>query len=195
MIRIAVAIFLATFNVVCNILMFTDVISDRLEAFVAAPFAPSIPVLIIDGLILTFITMLWFLPVSYMMTVSTVLASTFDVYSKYLEEKISLNCTKVIMLRTLNLNIDRVVSLFDRDFGCCLATNFAFSIGLSCFMLYQLLQHPTDTVSTVLFAFWVGMPLILLGLTSITAAIVNDTVSNGLVLPSKLGDIPNFGNV
>ena len=190
MIHIAVAIFLATFNVVCNILMFADAISDRFKVFVAAPFTPSIPVLIIDGLILTFITMLWFLPVSYMMTVSTVIASTFDVYNNYLEEKISPNCTTVIMLcqrlRTLHLNIDKVVSLFDRDFGCYLATNFAFTIGLSCFMLYQLLQHPTDTVSTVLFAFWVAMPLVLLGLTSITAAIVNNTVGNDLVLPPNL---------
>ena len=77
MIYIAVAIFLTTFSVVCNMLMFTDVISDRFKVFLAAPFVPSIPVLIIDGFILTVITMLWFLPVSYMMTVSTVIASTF----------------------------------------------------------------------------------------------------------------------
>ena len=91
------------------------------------------------------------------------------------------NCTRVIILcqrlRLFHLNIGKVVSLFDRDFGYYLATNFAFGIGLSCFMLYHLLQHPRDTVSTVLLAFWVAMPLLLLGLASISAAIVNGTVS------------------
>ena len=180
-IYIAVMVFLATFSMVCNMLMFTDVISDRFKVFLAAPFAPSIPVLILDRLILTVITMLWFLPLSYMMTVSTVLASTLEVYNKYLENSVSPNCTKVIILcqrlRLFHLNIGKVVSLFDRDFGYYLATNFAFGIGLSCLMLYQLLQHPWDTVSTVVLAFWVAMPLFLLGLASISAAIVNDTVS------------------
>ena len=185
MIHIVVAFFLATFNMICNILLRTNVISDRFHVFFAAPFTPSIPVLIMDGMMCTVITMLWFLPVSYMMTVSTVLASTFEVYNKYLEENISPNCTKVIMmsqrLRTLHLNICKVVSLFDQDFGWYLATNFVFSIGLSCFILYQLLQHQMDTVSTIMFASWVAMPLILLALASISAAIVNDTVSNDLV--------------
>ena len=180
MIHVVVAICLAVLNMVCNILLFTDVISDRFKVFIAAPFAPSVPVLIIEGLILAVVSMLWFLPVSYLMNVSTILSSTFDAYNKYQEENLSPDCTKVIMLcqrlRTLHLNITKVVSLFDQDFGYYFATNFVFSIGLSCFMLYQLLQHPGDTISIVMFAFWVAMPLVLLSLTSISAAIVNDTV-------------------
>ena len=185
-IHICVAIVLATINIVYQTVMFTDVISGRFKVFAAAPFAPSLPVLILEGIFTIEITMIWFVEVSYMMTVSTVIASSFEVFNGFLESNILPDCTKMTMLchklRLLHLNIAKVVSQFDQDFGCYFAAKFVFSIGLSCFLLYQLLKNPTDTASMIVFAFWVAMALIILALASISAAIVNDAVSIDLDL-------------
>ena len=80
-------------------------------------------------------------------------------------------------MRILHLNLGKMVSHFDQDFGCYLAAKFVFSIGISCFFLYKILKNPMDVVSVVLFGFWLIMPLVLLALVSISAAIVHDMVS------------------
>ena len=180
-IHVVLAIILIIVNSACNILMQTGLILEDFDVFFAAPFVKSVPQLIADGFFIIMITLIWLVPVFYMMTVSTLLTSSFEAFNESLDSRISMNDTNATKscqrMRILHLNLGKMVSLFDQDFGCYFAAQFVFSIGISCFLLYQILRNSMEIVTVVLFGFWMTMPLALLALASISAAIVHDAVS------------------
>ena len=188
--RQQIYIFIATCGVLVNVgclaLFSADIFSRGLDVFYAAPFAPSVPVLVITNCLMVEITLLWIIPACYMIVISTLLTTMFEVFNEYLENHIKLNLTKMTCkcqrIRLLHLNLSKMVSYLDNDFGYYMAATFVFSIGLSCFILYMVLRSPMDTLTLVLFVFWILSPMCLLAAVSIHAAIVNDTVSNFKVI-------------
>lgn len=168
-------------NITCLSLLSADVFSKDFDVFFSAPFASSVPVLVIEMGILTVITIIWTVPVFYIILISSVFTFTFEVFNKFLENHIEKNSATMTCqfqkIRTLHLNLSKAVTYMDEDFGCYFAALFVFSIGLACFILYLILKTPMDTITIVTFLFWMSAPLVLLGSVSVFAAFVNEAVS------------------
>lgn len=178
---LCIAAILCIFNVSGLALLAADILSDGFGMFFAAPFSKSVSVLIVSVCLLAVITMLWILPLFYIILLSTLLTSTFEAFNQYLENQISQKCFTITRqfqkIRLLHLNLSKMVSDLDKDFGYYFATIFVFSIGLSCFILYQIIRNPMNGLTLVMFLFWLMSELSLLGAVSVFAAFVNEAVS------------------
>lgn len=100
----------------------------------------------------------------------------FDVFNEYLENHVAQNTTGMTCqgqrIRLLHLNLSKMVSYLDNDFGYYLAAIFVFSIDLSCFILFMTLRSQVDTLTLAMFVCWWMSPLSLLRAVSISAAVV-----------------------
>ena len=181
---IVIATCFSIINLGCLVMFSVDVFSRGLDMFYAAPFAPSIPVLIVANCMMIEVTLLWIMPVFYIIVISSLLIETFDSFNVYFENHIKQNMTKMTCLcqriRLLHLNLGKMVSILDNDFGYYLAATFVFGIGLSCFILFMVLRSQHDTLSLVMFIFWILSPMCLLAAVAIHAAKLNDSVSKWL---------------
>ena len=92
---IAIATCFVTLNVGCLVMFSVDVFSRGLDIFDAAPFAPSIPVLIVANCLMIEITLLWVMPVFYIIVISSLLIATFETFNEYLENHITQNLTNM----------------------------------------------------------------------------------------------------
>ena len=182
---IAIATCIVILNAGCLVMFSVDVFSRGLDIFYAAPFGPSIPVLIVANFLMIEITLLWVMPVFYMIVISSILIATFETFNEYLENHITQNLTKMTCkcqrIRLLHLNLGKMVSHLDNDFGYYLAATLVFSIGLSCFILFMVLRSQHDTLSLVMFVFWILSPMCLCAAVAIHAAMLNDSVRKFLV--------------
>ena len=175
---IAIATCFVILNVGCLVMFSIDVFSRGLDIFYAAPFAPSIPVLIVANFLMIEITLLWVMPVFYIIVISSLLIATFETFNEYLENHITQNLTKMTCkcqrIRLLHLNLGKMVSHLDNDVGYYLPTTLVFSIGLSCFILFMVLGSQHDTLSLVMFIFWILSPMCLCAAVAIHAAMLNN---------------------
>ena len=74
------------------------------------------------------------------------------------------------------MNFSKMVSYIDKDFSCYFATLFIFGICLACFNLYIIVKTPMDTLNLLMTLFWLVATLTLLGIISMSAAILNAAV-------------------
>ena len=178
-----------------NILLTIDPFNGGFNIFYSAPFDNAITFVVWENVIFVVNTLIWIFPIFYIITVSTFLTSTFEVFNTFLEKHIEQNCSVMTgqfqKIRKLHLDLCRVVSHFDQDFGCYLAAMMILSVGTSCFILYVILKSQADILELVLFVFWLCTLLSLLGAMSIFAAVVNEAVSRTwhtllIILPSVL---------
>ena len=180
-IYLIVATVLNVMNFLGSLLLHTDVITEGIGTIFAAPFAKTIPALAFSVFLLTLIQAVWLFPMFYIMLISTILTTTFEEFNKFLNKHIEQNCSAMIYkfqkIRQLHLNLCKMVSQCDQDFGWYFATIFVFSIGSTCFVLYVLLKIPMDFVNVLVFVFWLVSSLTLLGALSVSAAFVNEAVS------------------
>ena len=178
---LAVAVSVCIFNVICLSILSADVFSEEYDIFYSAPFSRSVPVLVIGVFMFSIITLIWCLPVFYIILMSYLLTVTFEAFNDFLEahiEKHSLTMTNQFQrIRTFHLNLCKMVTHLDQDFGWYFAALFVFSIGLACFILYQLIKTSMDTMTIVTFCFWMIGPLVQLGSASVFAAFLNEAVS------------------
>ena len=171
-------------SVVCfvgNILITIDPFKGGFNVFISAPFDNSLTFVVLENIIVAVNTLIWIIPTFYIITVSTFLSSTFEVLNTFLEKRIKRKCSIMTgqfqKIRRLHLDLCRVVSHFDQDFGWYLASMMVISVGNSCFILYVILKSQAALLELVLFVFWLCTLLSLLGAMSIFAAVVNDAVS------------------
>ena len=168
-------------NVSGAVLMSTDLFSEGFGAFFASPFAKSVTVLVFVFIVYAIVTLIWILPVFHIIQVSTILIATFEVFNEYLENHIKQNSIAMTCLfqkiRQLHLNLCKMISHLDQDFGCFFAAVFVFSVGIACFNLYVILKIPMNTLDLIMFFFWLTSILAFMGGVSVFAAFVNDAVS------------------
>ena len=183
--RQAVYLILATclfvFNLAGSAVLSADIFADGYGMFFAAPFTKSVTTLTVAMLILTVQTLIWIFPMFYIILISTLLIQTFEAFNDFLEKHIANNVIKMTCkfhkIRVLHLNLSKMVSELDRDFGYYYAVVFVLSIGLACFILYQILKTSMATIDLVMYLFWMLSCLAFLGAVSVFAALVNEEVS------------------
>ena len=166
----------------CGIaLLSADIFSDGLGEFFAAPFHSSPAVLTISISAMLLIAMMWLVPVFYVILVSTLLSATFGALNKFLEKHIANNVLKVThtfkRIRHLHLNLSRMISELDKDFGYYFAVIFVLNVGTSCFILYQMLKTPLATIHLVMYMFWLSATTGSLVAIAVFAALVHESVS------------------
>ena len=177
---LCVATILIIFNITGTILLIVDVFETDFSILLSAPFSKSIPIQVIGGFILASQTLIWILPFGYIVLVATFLTITFEELNKLLENLITENCFNMAcefrQIRLLHLNLSKMVSYLDKDFSCYFATLFVFGICLACFNLYNIVKTPMDTLNLMMTVFWLMSALTLLGIVSVSAAILNTEV-------------------
>ena len=180
-IYLVIAILVSVFNVAGSALLASDTFSEGFGDFYASPLPKSVPAFLIAFLIFTNATLIWIMPMFYITSVSTIFVSTFEVFNEFLENHIKHNSITMTCqfqrIRQLHLNLCKMVSHFDQDFGYYFAMTFVFSVGLACFILYVILKVHMNTLDLVMFFFWLLSVLTLLGAVSVFAAFVNEAVS------------------
>lgn len=125
----------------------------------------------------------WIIPHANVIILSRTLTRQFQSFNKYLADTIE-NQGSVIpanfqKLRLLHTDLSKLISDFDKDFGWFCGISLAFHIALNVFSLYQIIKTDMDTMSMVMFLFWFSIVTIMLGTTTIFAALLNEEVSNG----------------
>ena len=174
------AAILVIFNFVGTTLLIVDVFETDFDILFSAPFPRTIAVKFVSSCILAIQTLIWILPIWYMVVISTLLTMTFKVLNEFLKNLITDNCFNMACefrrIRLLHLNLSKMVSDLDKDFRYYFATLFLFGICLACFTLYQIIRTPMGTWNLVMFLFWLMATLSLLGIISVSAAIVNEAV-------------------
>ena len=180
-IYVALAVVVYCFGIAISILVSTDTFTNGFGVFFVAPFEKSALLIILENVVFMILTAIWIFPMFYIIVVSTLLISTFEVFNKFLEKHIEQNSAtmtcKFQKIRQLHLNLCKVVSYLDQDFRCYFAAIFLFSVGLSCFILYVILKSQDDIMELVMFLFWLTSIMTLLGAISVFAAFVNEEVS------------------
>ena len=168
-------------NIIGTILLATDTVADGLGEFFTAPFSPSVFTLFVIISINSVITLIWVYPLFYMMLFATSLTSTFEVFNEFLEDFISQNALKMPCefhkIRLLQLNLSKMISELDRDFGYYYATIFVFAVGNSCFILHQILRTTMTTLNLIMYLFWL-VASVAETTAIVFAAFVNETVSS-----------------
>ena len=180
-IYLTIAATVSAVGVAGNVIASTDQFTYGFSAFFAAPFQESIVMVFLENFFFMALTLIWIIPMFYIIVVSTMLVSTFEVFNKFLEKHIEQNSATMTnqfqRIRQLHLNLCKMVSHLDQDFGYYFAVIFVFSVGLSCFLLYLILKSQPAILVLVIFLFWLISILSLLGTISVFAAFVNEAVS------------------
>ena len=178
---LVVASVIVCFNIAGLSLLATDIFSEGFGAFFSAPFDKSVPSIFLEVCLFFTCNLIWIFTFFYIILVSILLTSTFEVFNGHLETHIQQNCATMTCqfqnIRQLHLNLCKMVSYVDQDFGCYFAVTFLFNVGLACFILYVMLKSEHDILELLMFVSWLIIQLALLGAISIFAAFLNETVS------------------
>ena len=177
---LCVAAILVIFNTTGTILLLVDVFGPGFGIAFTAPFSKTIPIQIMSCCILASQTLVWILPLGYIVVIATFLTMTFEELNKFLENLITENCFTMACefrrIRPLHMNLSKMSSYIDKDFSSYFATVFVFNICLACFNLYQIVRTPMDTLNLLMTLFWMISSLTFLGIISVSAAILNAAV-------------------
>ena len=173
--------FVTVFNTIGSSLLAADIFSDGFGAFAAAPFSSSAPAITLAMLLTTMVCFVWLMSVFYIIIMATLLTATFDMFNKFLETKITKNVRNLASIfpkiRLLHLNLSQMVSELDSDLGYTFAVIFVLNIGISCFILHQILKASVPTVQLVMLIFWMFTNLGSIAAVAIYAALVHESVS------------------
>ena len=145
------------------------------------PFPDSIPVVAIF-LCAAFIALLiWTFPIEYIIMVCTVLTCAFEAFNRCLEDNISQDIVSKTFqfqrLRKLHLNLGKMVTYLDNDFGSYFAFIFVFNIGFVCLQLYAALKLELDNLALFSILCFGLTYTLALGLVAVFAAWVHEAVS------------------
>ena len=177
---LCVSAILVIFNTTGTILLIVDVFGPGFGIAFTAPFSKTVTIQVISSCVLASQTLIWILPVGYIVVIATFLTMTFEELNKFLENLITENCFNMACefrrIRLLHMNLGKMISYLDKDFSFYFATLFVFGICLSCFNLYQIVKTPMDTLNLLMTLFWLVATLTLLGIISVSAAILNAAV-------------------
>ena len=167
-------------NTTGSILLMVDVFGTDFGAIFTAPFPETTIVQVIASSLLASQTLIWILPFAYIIVITMFLTMIFQELNTSLDNLITDNCFNMKCefrrIRLLHLNLSKMVSYLDKDVSCYFATIFVFGICLSCFNLYQIVRTPMDTFNLLMTLFWLVSTLLLLGIISVLAAILNSVV-------------------
>ena len=172
------------FNSVGGVLLATGVLSKDYSGVYLSHYNMHLALMIITAaFVQTNATLIWILPMCYMVQLSTVLITTFEVFNAFLDSHIKNNSIRMTCtfhkIKQLHLHLCQMVTHLDQDFRWYFATIFSYSVCISCFILYIILKVNLDVLDYVMFCFWLLTLLTILGTVSVFAAIVNDKVSEG----------------
>ena len=190
-IYLVIGIFICVLNISGIILISTDILSNGYGFLFAAPFSKSPITSCIALSMMSVATFAWVLPIVYVILISTLLTATFQAFNDFLEKQIKQNGLKptysFYKIRLLHLNLSTVVSELDNDFKYMFAVMFIFNIGNACFILYQIIKMPLNTIHLIMNMFWMVSCSGTLGAVAVFAALVNETVSrSGFVISARL---------
>ena len=148
-----------------------------------APFQNSVALLILALILTVPLIFLWVFPVLSVMTISKLITTAFEGLNKFLEKYLSKTLQsktcKLYQLRLLHLNLGKMVSDLDNDLGYYYASSFVFSVGISCYILYQVIKFSMSTMNQCVFVMWLVSHLGFLSANSVAAACVSQAVSMG----------------
>ena len=178
---LVLATVLSVVSVSGTVLMSIDILSEGYGTFLSAPFVSTISFKVIVAAISLTVSVIWIFPMFYIISVSTLLSTAFEVFNKFLENHIEQNSMtmthKFQRIRQVRLNLCKMVSHVDEDFRYYCAVLFVFSTGLACFILYVILKKARVILDLVMFFYYLLAVLSLIVAISVSAAFVNETVS------------------
>ena len=177
---LCLAALLCMFNIDGSILLIVDAFGTDFSLVISAPFSNTTLLKLISICILANQTLMWFLPLGYIILIATLLTMTLEELNNYLDNLITENCFNMACefrrIRLLHLNLSKMISYLDKDFSYYFATLFVIGIGISCFNLYQIVRAPMDTMNLLMTLFWLLATLTILGIISVSAALLNEAV-------------------
>ena len=180
-IYIIIGVVITLVNIVCLGIICSPVFSDDNRDQYVAPFQYSAALLILVLVLAIPLTLLWVFPVFSVMTISTLLTTAFEAYNNFLEKYLSntlqSKTCKLHQLRLLHLNLCKMVTHLDSDLGYYYASSFVFNVGISCYILYQVIKIPMSIMNQSVFLVWLASHLGFLSAMSVVAARVNQAVS------------------
>ena len=181
MVFLMIIVFLTICNVGGLAFLSTDVLSNGYGAFWSAPFHKSVVVVTLFLCAITFLSLMWYTSLGYVMLLSSILSTAFEVANNFLARQMTADVKRVSCIfpkvRMLHLNLSKIVSDLDKYFGYYFALMFVIGLGQSCLILYILLKYSLDTFQMGIYAFWAVNIIGTNGTVAVVAALVNDTVS------------------
>ena len=183
--RLNIYLIMITCTFTCNTvglgLLNTDTLSDGYRVTLAAPFSPSLLTIVCSIYMMSVLAFVWFIHILYVVMMSTILISTFELFNQYLEKHIAdssfrMTC-KFKKIRQLHLNLSKMVSDLDKDLKYYYATSIVLNVGISSFILYHIIKTPMGTFDLLMFVFWQILTLVSTGIVNVFAALVNESVS------------------
>ena len=174
---LCLAAILVISNITGTLLLMVDIFGTGFGLAFTSPFSNTIALQVISSCVLASQTLVWLLPVGYIVVTATFLTMTYEELNRFLENLITENCFNMACefrrIRLLHMNISKLISYIDKDFSCYFATLFIFGICLACFNLYLIVKIPMDTLNLLMNLFWLVATLTLLSIISMSAAILN----------------------
>ena len=167
-------------NITGMALLAADVFAGGFGVYYSAPFAISVPTTVISLSLTIPLVLAWVMLNYYVVCLCTLLISVFETFNDFVANVISqkspnLSC-QFYKIRLLQLNLSKMVSELDRDFGYHFATSFVLNIGISSYMIYQILKTSMEIMNIIIFLIWIVGCLFSVGATSVFAAFVNEAV-------------------
>lgn len=146
-----------------------------------APFESSPQTLSVALTFTFFVGFTYYTPIVFAIIFSILLQEAFKTFNDLVTEVCSQQDsteTKTFQkLRLLHLNLSKLLNELDQDMGWFYAVFMLFSVSLSVFTLYQIMKSSLTTFDLIVFLFWLFCVSTSLGVTSIYAALVHETVS------------------
>ena len=180
-IYIIIGVALTFINIVSLGVICSPIFSDDNRDQYVAPFQYSAALLILVLVLSIPLTFLWIFPVLSVMAISKLLTTTFEGFNnfleKYLTKTLQSKTCKLYQLRLLHLNLCKMVTDLDSDLGYYYASSFVFNVGISCYILYQVIKIPMSPINQCVFLVWLVSHLGFLSAMSVAAASVNQAVS------------------
>ena len=149
-------------------LLAADAFIDGYGVFFSAPFETSIAVIFISVSLIVPLVPIWVMSIYYLVCLCTLLVSVFEIFNDFVSNIVSqkspnMNC-QFYKIRLLLLNLSKMVSELDRDFGYHFAMSFVLNIGIWSYMLDQILKtsmgilninmYPSISLMLLLIKFW-----------------------------------------
>lgn len=180
--RTLVTTIVATLCVILNVVGLGIQIHFGAGPLYLAPFEDTPFAIALFLFVLTVDSLVWLIPQANAIVTAKAISRLLQSFNKYLSETIdkeTKTCpTNLRRIRLLHMNISKFVSDLDKDFGWLYGMSLGFTIAIFIFGLYQVIKTDMNTITYVMYFFWLSIGLAQIGLITIFAAFVNDEVSS-----------------
>ena len=188
---IITGVFMTLINIMSLGVMCSPLFSEYIRDQIVSPFQYSDALLVMVLILSIPVVFLWIIPVLSIMIISKLLTIAFEDYNSFLEKYLSKmtqsKSCKLYELRLLHLNLCKMVTDLDGDLGYYYASSFVFHVGMSCYILYQVIKIPMSAMNQCVFLLWLVSDLGFLSAISVAAACVNQAVSTSTLKFLNLG--------